>query len=404
MNYAFVSTLVPEDMVEELYKISYQDMQDAANALQWHIYNGLSKNLNKNIQLINVLPVASFPQYCKRAYFRMNTFKISDFSEGINIGFCNIKLIRKKSQTKNLYKKLKKWVIETEGEKTIFVYSASAVFLKVVSKLKQNYDDIKICLIIADLPDFISLSSKRSIVVRWFSSYLAKLSYSYMKCVDYYVLLTKQMATYMNINKPFCVMEGISTEENVDDYPLERCKNDLKIIFYSGTLHRKFGVSNLIKAFTTISNQNYRLQICGVGDCEIEIKNMAEKDKRIEFLGRVKRDKVLQLQKNATVLVNPRQNSEEYTKYSFPSKNLEYLSSGVPLIAYKLDGIPDEYDKYIYYVEDDSIESLSNKLIEICELSNEKRYDFGQKAKEYVIKYKNEISQTKKIVDLISNN
>jgi glycosyltransferase involved in cell wall biosynthesis len=222
-----------------------------------------------------------------------------------------------------------------------------------------------------------------------------------MKCVDYYVLLTKQMATYMNINKPFCVMEGISTEENVDDYPLERCKNDLKIIFYSGTLHRKFGVSNLIKAFTTISNQNYRLQICGVGDCEIEIKNMAEKDKRIEFLGRVKRDKVLQLQKNATVLVNPRQNSEEYTKYSFPSKNLEYLSSGVPLVAYKLDGIPDEYDDFIIYPVDDTEISLANEITKICNMADEDRKTLGLKAKDFVYKNKNKVTQSEKIIEFV---
>ena len=38
--------------------------------------------------------------------------------------------------------------------------------------------------------------------------------------------------------------------------------------------------------------------------------------------------------------VNPRQNNEEFTKYSFPSKTMEYLASGVPVVAYKLDGIP----------------------------------------------------------------
>jgi hypothetical protein len=53
MNYAFVSMLIPHGMESELYNISEKNMQDAANALQWHLYNGLCQNLNTNILLIN---------------------------------------------------------------------------------------------------------------------------------------------------------------------------------------------------------------------------------------------------------------------------------------------------------------------------------------------------------------
>ena len=44
---------------------------------------------------------------------------------------------------------------------------------------------------------------------------------------------------------------------------------------------------------------------------------------------------------------------------------MEYLLTGRPVIAYKLDGIPDEYDNYFHYVEDDSIDSFTNKIEEI---------------------------------------
>mgnify|MGYP003303651866 CR=1 FL=1 len=44
------------------------------------------------------------------------------------------------------------------------------------------------------------------------------------------------------------------------------------------------------------------------------------------FTGKIDRSQVLALQRSATVLVNPRRNNEEYTKYSFPSKTMEYLA------------------------------------------------------------------------------
>jgi glycosyltransferase involved in cell wall biosynthesis len=151
-----------------------------------------------------------------------------------------------------------------------------------------------------------------------------------------------------------------------------------------------------------ITDSNYRLQICGVGDSEEEIKKAVSRDSRIEFLGRLSREEVLRLQKNATVLVNPRQNNEEFTKYSFPSKNLEYLSSGIPMIAYKLDGIPNDYDRYICYVEDNSVEALSKKIIDVCELTQAQRHLYGYEARKYVMEHKNEIVQTKKIIQMLS--
>ena len=107
------------------------------------------------------------------------------------------------------------------------------------------------------------------------------------------------------------------------------------------------------------------------------------------------------MQTEVTVLVNPRQNNEEFTKYSFPSKTMEYLSSGVPVVAYKLDGIPDEYDEYLNYVEDNSAEALANKLIEICEMTQEERNAIGSKGQKFVLENKNAIAQTKRIVEFI---
>ena len=54
---------------------------------------------------------------------------------------------------------------------------------------------------------------------------------------------------------------------------------------------------------------------------------------------------------SAAVLVNPRPNNEEYTKYSFPSKDIEYLLSGKPTVAFLLDGMPKCYQDFLYVVD-----------------------------------------------------
>ena len=311
MNYAFVSMLIPDGMASELFSASKRNMQDAANALQWHIYNGLCQNLNTNISLINTLPVGSFPQYCTQARIRRSTFATQYGEDNVNIGFLNIKLIRKISQSHKLYAQLKQWAAKTPGPKTIFVYTASGVFLKAAAKVRRKYPEVIICDIIADLPGLTSLSSRKSTIQKIAAKKNKQDADIWMNHVDYFVLLTKQMAQYLNIQKPFCVMEGIATGCDAPEKEKSPIEDEIKTIFYSGTLHRKFGVLTLLKAFHEIPKENYRLQICGVGDSEAEILQAAAEDKRIEYMGRVPRDRVLELQKKATVLVNPRPNSEE---------------------------------------------------------------------------------------------
>lgn len=398
----FLTTLIPTAMYDRIGQKSTYNMQDAADALQRHLHEGLCKNLGRDIELINVLPIGSFPQYYSEPFVKSEKFATATGQNNINIGFCNIKLLRKYIIPHRVYKALMCAFKNTE-EGILFVYTISSAFAEAVSKFKKKKPGVKVCTIVADLPDMSSLSSDNGIIKKLFIKHLAKKSFKNISCIDAFVLLTKHMAEYMKIDKPYCVMEGISTasaeygEAGNSDFGNE------KTIMYAGTLHKRFGVLNLLQAFSKIKDENYRLIICGSGDSEEKIENAVKKDKRIRFLKQLPRQEVLKLQSKATVLVNPRQNNEDFTKYSFPSKNMEYLSSGVPVVAYKLDGIPDEYDDYIFYVKDNSVQALTDKLLEVCELSGEERAEIGRKASDFVLSQKNPIAQTKKIINLIGD-
>ena len=398
MKYAFLTGLIPKQMEDEVKRRSTNYMSEAASALQWHIYEGLSENIPEKITLLNTLPVGSFPQYYSKPFIKTGTFTDGNGWKHQNIGFCNVRFIRNYNRPNKVYAVLKKWCTESDEEKTLFVYTVSAHFMTAVAKIKKQFPDLKVCVIIADLPDMNDLSSNRSLLNQWIARKTAADSYASIGCVDAFVLLTKQMADYMKITKPFTVMEGISTFHQQTELAAD---DGIRRILYTGTLHKRFGILNLVEAFTKIPNENYRLIICGIGDSEEEIRQYAQKDSRIEFKGQLKRDEVLALQKTARALVNPRQNNEEFTKYSFPSKNLEYLSSGVPLVAYKLDGIPDEYDTYTNYVQDNSVETLRDLLIDVCEDVNGEAALRAQKAAEFVRNEKNAQKQTLKITELL---
>ena len=396
----FLTMLIPEIMYNKVNKKSKYNMQDAANALQWHLHEGLCQNYQQDIEMLNVLPVGSFPQYYDDAFIQEQQFASNTGNNNVNVGFCNVKFIRKYILPRQVYKALiRSFMNEEEG--ILFVYTISSTFMQAVSKIKRKKPDIKVCAIIADLPDMSSLSSNKSKLQKKFEKNMAAKSYRNLSCIDAYVLLTKYMADYMKINKPFCVVEGIATPEEEFGRKLSEVSETRKVVMYTGTLHKRFGILNLVNAFQKIRDKDYRLVICGTGDSENEILEAAKRDNRIMFLGQLSRKDVLELEKKATVLVNPRQNNEEFTKYSFPSKVMEYLSSGVPVVAYRLDGVPAEYEKYLFYVEGDTLDELANKLVEVCELSPADREKIGGKGREFVLNEKNSIIQTEKILRLL---
>ena len=80
---------------------------------------------------------------------------------------------------------------------------------------------------------------------------------------------------------------------------------------------------------------------------------------------------------------------------------MEYLASGRPVIGYQLDGIPAEYDEYIQYVEDNSVEALKKKLFEVCSLPKESRDALGEKSRNFILSQKIPKVMCKRIVDML---
>ncbi|MBQ8747506.1 MAG: glycosyltransferase [Clostridia bacterium] len=396
----FLSHLIPREMYGEVNALSRGNMQDAANALQWHLAEGFAHHLHGRYDMINLLPIASYPQYYKKALVKPSAFDAGLHTDAVNIGFCNVKYIRRGSIKRNLYRAVRRWCEENaDKQRVILVYTLHGIMLDVLCRIKKTHTDLTVCAIVADLPDMVNLSAKGSFLRRAVSRFTASVSYKNLHAVDKFVYLTRQMADYIGADKPFCVMEGIAPDADTGSSP--KTEDGVKTVLYTGTLHRKFGVVHLLDAFSRMDDPTYRLVICGVGDSEDVIREAAKRDPRIVFKGKCARDEVLRLQRAATVLVNPRMNNEAFTKYSFPSKNLEYLSSGVPLVAFKLDGIPDEYDPYIRYAADDTPETLAETIRTVCEWTEEERRAFGEHAARFVAKNKNKIAQTKRILEFL---
>lgn len=369
--------------------------------------------------------------------FKNNTyagFQVQKFHQLLCNGFafnkCDIQILSALPVTrKNCNKMFIKKSYEKEGSifynyltvinlpilKNIFIILTAMIEMFKLAKCKDNVFLIADCLnqsvslgaviaskilkiksigIITDLPDFLSDKGKN------------RFNNMIITMFDNYVLLTDEMNNYIvnNIthkNKPYIVIEGSV------DYTIlgetEYKKYEKKVCMYTGTLAKIYGIEYLVKGFIKAKVLNSELHIYGDGDFKNELIDLCKKNSNIKYFGTKPNEYIVKEQKKATLLINPRPSNEEFTKYSFPSKNLEYMASGTPLLATDLPGIPDEYKKYEYIIENENVDGIANMFRYVLNLTDKELRKKGKMAQKFVLNTKNNVIQTKKIMEWLSN-
>lgn len=392
----FLGSIYPQYLLAEL-TARKQFADYPADVFQQSLLKGLDEHI-KDIRVITSpvirSPFAQVKDICKKAKFSHN--QSSSKKDDIYVGTVPIPGLQMIFELLKVYSTIRKELKKSKQKQPLIIYALHSPFLLTAVMLRKLTSCS--CVIVPDLPEFMS---KQDGVVKKMGKKLDRLIINFcLKRLDCYVLLSSYMRDRLPINdKPWTLMEGVFDTESMLIRSI-KCKE--RVVLYCGNLSKQYGIIELLHAFNQIKDDNYRLWICGRGDGESDVLNMATTDKRIKFFGVISHDEVLNLQQQATVLINPRSSSGEYTKYSFPSKTMEYLASGTPTIMCHLPAIPKEYDEHIFYIKNESIEGIRDKIVDVCEIPQEELDEFGKNASEFIKKQKNAYIQSQKVVDLIN--
>lgn len=250
-----------------------------------------------------------------------------------------------------------------------------------------------IIFIVTDLPDMLH-SNKM----------IKRVNNSIFKKADGFIFLTEQMNERLNINnKPYIVLEG-HVDSGLKDIEKEEhyeYKNGKKIIIYAGSIQKLYGIQNLVEGFINAKVPNTELHIYGDGDYREELLEVVKTNKEVKYMGIRPNSEIVFEEQRAALLINPRPIAPEYTKYSFPSKNMEYMVSATPVMTTKLPGMPKEYNEFVYLIEKDDAIGIEKSLKEFFAIPKEERYQKGASAREFVLKNKSNIVQAQKIIEFI---
>lgn len=292
---------------------------------------------------------------------------------------------------------IKDWAADGNEKKIILTYSANPLHCVPAILLRRKYG-YKIVTITSEISTY-----RKKFGNGLFFDFKKKISCFLENKFDGYILLSKYMNEIINNkNKPYLVMEGFA-EITVHSTEIHALKTKPRVLFYAGGLSEENGIKILIEGFKISLCDDMELWLCGEGDLKEYVIEQAQMDNRIKYWGVLSNKKVKELEYQSCYLINPRFSNEDYTKYSFPSKTLEYMSTGVPTIITRLKGIPEEYFKYVIILEDESIEGIKLLLEKIKKVPYKECCSMGEEAKKFVFENKSPAFQGKRILSFLSD-
>lgn len=397
MKILYVSNVCSEKEYGELFKFSKKFVSQQSQKFNRLMAEGFAIN-GCDVDVVSGRPVGSLQ---KQKVFK---FKQEE-SNGVKynyLGFLNFKYLRNIILNFKAKKFAKKWC-KQNPDGVMFCDSLNLSVANGVSKIFSK-NKMKIITCITDLPEDL-MSGIGKLKSQIFINTFKKIAYRSSK----YVVLSKYMIESTNLFKrPYIVVEGFADFQIKHNLIDEKVAKTKKIIMYAGLLYKKYGVSNLLKGFINAQIEDYELHFYGVGDTIdpkddslCEILEAQTKYSNVKYCGSVSSKECFEKEKEATLLVNPRPTNERFVRNSFPSKNMEYMSSGTPLLTTNLPSMPEEYHDYCYVIEDETVDGFSKKLKELCAKDVEELQEMGLKGKNFVLENKNNKTQTAKILKFI---
>ena len=264
--------------------------------------------------------------------------------------------------------------------------------------LATKINHIQSIAVVTDIYGFMVGNSKQSFI----KGLAAKLNAWYSTSFSKYILLTEAMTNLVNPkNRPYMVMEALCDSSLLQEKIDNSVKSQPRTVIYAGGLFEKYGLKMLVEGFIKANVPNAILALYGSGSYVEELKETCKQHVNVEYRGVAPNEVVVAEELKASLLVNPRFTTEEFTKYSFPSKNMEFMASGTPLLTTQLPGMPKDYHPYVFLFEEETVDGYAKALQHALNHSEEDLIAFGKKGRDFVLHNKNNIQQGSRILQFL---
>ena len=387
MKIIYISNLCTDKTFEYIKSISFSVPSLCAQKYHSVMTKGLSTAVNDKVEAVTSVSISK--KTCKRKIVSLKR-EHNEFAEFSYVPVLNMPFL------KYFFQFLGSFVLCSikciKYKDTVFIADMLCGSTVAGARMASKLFHKEFTGIVTDIPAFFAGEEKMSKE--------DKLLERMMCDCDSYVFLTEAMNELINPGKGknYCIIEGQADFEYRE--PDINYKRVPPVCMYAGAIEKQYGLERLVEAFKDPDLQEYELWIYGSGSYVAELFDVCKHLTNIKYKGVKPNSEITEEEIRATILINPRPSNEEYTKYSFPSKTMEYILSGTPTVTTRLPGIPKEYFGHVFLIQDESASGIADTLKKIFNYSALELVEFGREAQKWVSENKNCVTQAQKIIKM----
>ena len=359
--------------------------------------DGFAANPQANVTVASALPVSA--STVNQYVFRKETEITSGGACYRYLPFLNGKISRYLSLIVSSFFLARKWCQENRGRQAWVIVDPLIPVVSIPVRLVAQKIGIPVAAVITDIPTLSTnmKGRKENILKHCLVSAYQRIADRDLHAYNAYIPLTESLNDVANTKRrPHIVIEGFADSRDTTLSDVHE-----NYIMYAGGVFEKYGVRALTEAFLSLNRPDICLYIFGEGPYTETLEKIQAAHPNVKYMGCVSPEEAVAFEKKALLLVNPRPTDEEFSKYSFPSKTMEYLLSGTATASTLLPGIPGEYFEYILPMHDDSTEGLAKALEEILRMPKEQLQEIGHRGHDFAIREKNNVFMAGRIYSFL---
>jgi glycosyltransferase involved in cell wall biosynthesis len=222
---------------------------------------------------------------------------------------------------------------------------------------------------------------------------------------DALVPVSKAVTDELAPGKRVCRIEGGVAPEQFRQCRASRSTDHSRAAFrvvLSGSLEPHNGVELVLGAFARLRGP-FELFVAGAGSQTDLVVEASHRDSRVCYRGFLPFAEVLELYRSADLLLNARVTGTLDTRYFFPSKLMELLASGTPVLSTCTGDVEEQYGHVLYLLREETPEALARRIEEIAAIRGDARQAKALEAQAFMFREKSWGRQAARLATYLEN-
>lgn len=359
------------------------------------IAESLCHYANESVELVSYPQLPSFPK--GKLWIPSYTDHLNDNKEVRFLPTLNLKIIKSKLWGRSCKNVIKEWAARHNGENLkVLIYNTYHPPIDDIFDASKKAG-AELYAILYDLgipPKRLGLSRMTMLGYRL----AEKTAKKYIPLLDGRIIINELIAKHYAPNKDYILVDGGVNQQVINHlFPLKEQQGDTFTFVLAGMLWDQNGTKLVLDAMKMYSNPNVRVIFAGKGNDVPLIKEAAQEDSRISYVGMLNMDALFKLYEEADVLLNLR--LEEEVDFHFPGKLLEYLATGRYVISTPVAHAERDYGEYMSVLHDKTPEGLVEMMESVQKLGKKCLFETGVKARSFMLENRTWDKQTKRILE-----